>query len=81
MCIKKYLCDIFWCICIQCSYHALVSCMHWACVLVSTKLIQLSVLMSCGWVFLIMPVLWLFIIDFTHATVTDLNCVPIENFM
>ena len=41
--------------------------------------LQFSALMSCGWLFLITRVLWLVIIGFnlTHATVTDLNCVPL----
>ena len=42
--------------------------------------LQFSSLMSCGWLFLIMRVLWLVIIDLTLLMqLTNLNCVPVEN--
>ena len=46
--------------------------------------LQLVVLVSCGWLFLIMRVLCfeiMHVLDVVHATVANLNCVSIENFV
>ena len=42
--------------------------------------LQLVVLVTCGWVFLIMCVLC-FEIYVIHATVANLNCASVENFV